>query len=145
MRLSEANGRPVLSRASAESIGELRHVVIDVPGRRIRALHVAGRGRKATIVDWSSIVSFGPDGIIVESEDRARPVRDDTEAAVASGDLDLDGRLVLSDAGDSMGTLTDVVFEDGSGRLERLVTGQEEHDAGRLCAVGPHCVIVRAE
>jgi uncharacterized protein YrrD len=145
MRLSEADGRPVLSRTSAEGIGELRHVVIDVPARRIRALHVAGKGRKATLVDWSSVVGFGPDGIVVESEQRARPARDDTERAVTSGDLDLDGRLVLSDAGDSMGSLTDVVFDEGSGRLEQFVTGEEEHDAGRLRAVGPYCVILRAE
>jgi uncharacterized protein YrrD len=145
MRLSEADGRPVLSRTSAEGIGELRHVVIDVPGRRIRALHVAGKGRKATLVDWSSVVGFGPDGIVVESAERGRAARDDTETAVASGDLDLDGRLVLSDAGDSMGSLTDVVFDEGSGRLERFVTGEAEHDAGRLRAVGPYCVILRAE
>jgi uncharacterized protein YrrD len=144
MRLSEADGRPVLSRATAESIGALRHVVIDVPGRRIRALHVAGRGRKATLVDWASIVGFGPDGIVVESEDRARPARDDLEKAVGGGDLDLDGRLVLSDGGDALGALTDVVFDESSGRIERLVTGEEEHDSARLRAVGPYCVILRA-
>ena len=44
IRLSEADGRPVLSRESADRLGELMHVVVDVPARRITALHVAGGG-----------------------------------------------------------------------------------------------------
>ena len=66
MRLSEAGGRPVIARESAETLGTLRHVVVDVATRRITALHVAGRRRKASLVDWSSIVGFGPDGIVVQ-------------------------------------------------------------------------------
>ena len=144
MRLSEADGRPVISRSSAETLGELKHVVVDVADRRIAALHVAGRRRNARIVDWSSIVGFGPDGIVVEDETASRPPATDAEAAVASGKLDLEGRLVLSDGGDSLGVLTDVVFDEGTGRLEALATGDVEHYADRLRAIGPYCVIVRA-
>ncbi len=144
MRLSEAGGRPVIARESAETLGTLRHVVVDVATRRITALHVAGRRRKASLVDWSSIVGFGPDGIVVHGEDPTRPPADDRELAVASGKLDLDGRLVLSEKGDSMGALGDVLFDEGSGELSALVAGDEEYDAGRLRAVGPYCVIVSA-
>ncbi|HSJ74124.1 MAG TPA: PRC-barrel domain-containing protein [Miltoncostaeaceae bacterium] len=144
MRLSEADGRPVVSRASAETVGELKHVIVDVGARRIVALHVAGRRRNARLVDWSSIVGFGPDGIVVEDDEAARPPADDREAAVASGKLDLDGRLVLTDAGDALGAVTDVEFDDGTGGLRSIVTGEEALDAGRLRAIGPYCVIVRA-
>jgi uncharacterized protein YrrD len=144
MRVSEADGRPVISRASAETVGELKHVVVDVPNRRIAALHVAGGRRNAKMVDWSSIVGFGPDGIVVEEEAAARPPANDHEAAIASGKLDLDGRLVLTDGGDSLGVLTDVVFDERSGRLQALATGDVEHDADRLRTIGPYCVIVRA-
>jgi len=142
MRLSEADGRPVISRSSAETLGELKHVAVDVAGRRIAALHVAGRRRKARMVDWSSIVGFGPDGIVVEDEAATRPPATDDEAAVASGKLDLDERLVLSDGGDSLGALTDVVFDDDTGRLQALATGDVDHDADRLRAIGPYCIIL---
>lgn len=145
MRLSEADGRPVIGRDSAETLGTLQRVVVDVPGRRIIALHVAGRRRKALLIDWESIVGFGPDGIVVRGEDPTRPPADDRERAVVSGNLDLDGRLVLSEGGDSLGALGDVIFDEGSGELTSLVAGEREHDADRLRAVGPYCVIVAAE
>jgi uncharacterized protein YrrD len=144
MRLSEAGGRPVIGREGAETLGTLRHIVVDVPTRRITALHVAGRRRKASLVDWSSIAGFGPDGIVVQGEDPTRPPADDRELAVASGKLDLDGRLVLSENGDSMGALGDVLFDESSGELRALVAGEQEYDAGRLRAVGPYCVILAA-
>lgn len=145
MRLSEADGRPVIGRESAETLGTLQHVVVDVPTRRIIAIHVAGRRKKALLVDWSSIVGFGPDGIVVRGQDPTRPPADDRELAVASGKLDLDGRLVLSEKGDSLGALGDVLFDETSGELSALVTGEQEHPAERLRAVGPFCVIVAAE
>ena len=145
IRLTEAAGRPVISRESAETLGTLRHVVVNVPTRRITALHVAGRRKKASLVDWSSIGGFGPDGIVVNGDDPTRPPADDRELAVTSGKLDLDGRLVLSDRGDSLGALADVLFDETSGELSALVTGEHEHDARRLRAVGPYCVIVAAE
>jgi uncharacterized protein YrrD len=145
IRLSEADGRPVLSRESAERLGELMHVVVDVPSRRITALHVAGRRRKAMLVGWGDITGFGPDGIVVEAEGSLRPPGDDHERAVAGGDLDLDGRLVLDDRGDSQGALTDVLFDEGSGEIGAFACGERAIAAERLRAIGPFCVIVRAE
>ena len=145
MRLSEADGRPVLSRESAERIGELRHVVVDAPGRRITALHVAGGRRKAMMVGWDDVVGFGPDGIVVSGDGALRPPGDDRERAVAGGHLDLDGRLVLDDRGDAQGALTDVVFDEGSGTIGAFVCGDREIPAERLRQIGPYCVLVRAE
>lgn len=145
IRLSEADGRPVLSRESAERLGELMHVVVDAPSRRITALHVAGRRRKAMMVGWADIAGFGPDGIVVDGDGSLRPPGDDRERSVAGGDLDLDGRLVLDDRGDSQGALTDVLFDEESGRIDAFVCGEREIPAERLRQIGPFCVIVRAE
>lgn len=145
MRLSEADGRPVISRASAEQLGDLKHVVIDVAAHRITALHVAGRKKKAQLVDWEAIVGFGPDGIVVEGDDAVRGPGDDRERAVASGDLDLDGRLVLDDQGRAVGVLDDVLFDESTGVIAGLVSGGNEVAADRLRAIGPYCVIVRVE
>jgi uncharacterized protein YrrD len=144
VRLSEADGRPVVSRASAETLGQLKHVVVDVPGRRIVALHVAGGKRNARLVDWSSITGFGPDGIVVEDDAAARPPAGDRESAVAAGRLDLDGRMVLSDAGDALGAVSDVVFDEGTGAVTAVEAGELSIDADRLRAIGPYCVLVRA-
>ncbi len=63
---------------------------------------------------------------------------------MAAGKLDLDGRQVLSDGGDSLGPLTDIVFDEGSGALVAFACGDDEHAADRLRAIGPYCVILRA-
>ena len=145
IRLSEADGRPVLSRASADRLGELIHVVVDVPARRITSLHVAGKRKRAMMVGWADVTGFGPDGIVVNGDGALRPPGDDRERAVAGGDLDLDGRLVLDDRGDSLGALTDVLFDEGSGEIGAFVCGDREIPAERLRQIGPFCVIVRAE
>lgn len=142
MRLSEAAGRPVVSRASAETVGDLKHVVVDVAARRITALHVAGRRKKARLVDWERITGFGPDGIVIEGEESARGTADALERAVVAGDLDLDGRLVLSEAGDSLGALQDILFDESDGAIGAVVVGGAEHDGGLLRAIGPYCVIL---
>ena len=142
-RLSEVDGERVISRDSAEQVGTLRHVVIDVTARRIVALHVDGRKRKSQLVDWSAITGFGPDAIVVESEDALRPPAEGQELEVASGKLDLDGRLALSEGGDALGAVTDIEFDEASGAIERIVTDQASYDATRLRAIGPYCVILR--
>jgi uncharacterized protein YrrD len=145
MRLSEADGRPVISRASAERLGELRHVVVDAAGRRITALHVAGRKRRARLVDWGTVVGFGPDGIVVDGDGAVREPSGEREQAVVSGDLDLDGRLVLDDRGRALGPLEDVLFDPATGLIDGLLAGGATVEGARLRAIGPFCVLVRAE
>lgn len=145
MRLSEADGRPVISRTSAETIGELKHVVVDVGSRSISALHVSGRKKNAELVDWSEVAGFGPDGIVISDGQTVRPPKDDHEKAVVSGDLDLDGRLVLDELGRSLGALEDVVFDEASGQIGAFVSDGTEHDAARLRAIGSYCIILADE
>ena len=97
------------------------------------------------LVGWADITGFGPDGIVVSGDGALRPPGDERERAVAGGDLDLDGRLVLDDRGDSQGVLTDVLFEEGSGEIRAVVCGERQIPAERLRQIGPFCVIVRAE
>ena len=143
-RLSEADGEPVLSRESAERVGKVRHVVIDVAGRRIAALHIDGRRRKARLVDWSAVTGFGPDSVIIDSERSLRAPGEGEELEVASGHLDIEGRLVLSDEGVELGRVVDIVFDETSGELVTIVTDRGEHPAERLRAIGPYCMVLRA-
>ena len=143
-RLSEADGEPVLSRESAVRVGKVRHVVIDVAERRIAALHVDGRRRRALLVEWGAITGFGPDGVIIDSERSLRPPDEGEELEVASGHRDLEGRMVLSDAGVELGRITDIVFDESTGALITIVTEGGEHPAGRLRALGPYCMILAA-
>ena len=63
-RFAAAMGRKMVSRATAEELGELAHIVVDVEHRRIACLP-AGKRRKALLVDWENVSGFGPAAVIV--------------------------------------------------------------------------------
>jgi len=73
-RFAAAMGRKMVSRASAEELGELAHIVVDVEHRRIAYL-TAGKRRKALLVDWENVSGFGPDAVIVTDESALHAAR----------------------------------------------------------------------
>ena len=63
-RFTAASGRKVISRTSAEELGSLAHIVIDVTRGQV-ALLVIGKGRKARILAWEDVNGFGPDAVMI--------------------------------------------------------------------------------
>ena len=56
-RFAAASGRKVVSRKSAEGLGTVAHIVVDVKRRQVASL-VVGKGRKALLVDWEHVSGF---------------------------------------------------------------------------------------
>jgi sporulation protein YlmC with PRC-barrel domain len=142
-RFTAAVGRKMVSRASAEELGALSHLVVDVSKRQVTSL-VKGKGRKARLVDWDQVSGFGPDAIMVADESALHEPRDDHERAAADGKLELVGKRVLSDMGNDLGEVTDVVFDPASGALETLVIGEQEIAASSILGAGSYAVVVKA-
>ena len=142
-RFAAASGRKVVSRQSAEELGPLAHIVVDVKRRQVASL-VVGKGRKALLVDWEHVSGFGPDAVIVSDESALHPPRDDREHAAAAGKLELVGKRTLTDTGNSLGTVTDVRFDPANGNIESLVLGDREEPAASLLGAGSFAAIVRA-
>lgn len=143
MWFTEALGTTVLSRSDAERLGKVRRMLVDVGERRISALHIDGRKKKALLVDWEALVGFGPDAVVVSVDDALRGPADDRELAMVSGDLDWIGRRVLTDGGDLVGHVEDVEFDPSTGAITMVATDSQHYAADRLRALGPYCVIVR--
>lgn len=142
-RFTAAVGRKMVSRASAEELGSLTHLVVDVPHRTVTSL-VMGKGRRAALVDWDQVSGFGPDAIMIADDSAVHQPRDDHENAAADGKLELLGMRVLSDMGDGLGEVTDVVFDPASGGLETLVVGEREVPAASILGAGSYAVVVKA-
>ena len=117
-------------------MGEVGQFVVDAAGRRVAAV-VVGKGRKARVVDWDAIVGFGPDAVMVESEDRARePAEGETKA-------DWLGRRLLDDHGFELGAVDDVEFDAESGALRSIgVKDREAVAAERVRGAGSYAVVV---
>ena len=134
MHLSELKGRRVVSRASAETLGDVSDLWLTTGPATVSALHV-GKGRKAATVPWNQIVGIGPDAVVVTDDEAA--------AGTAEGASPV-GRLVLSELGNAVGTVSDVEFDETSGTVISLATDSALIEGDRLLAAGPYALIVTA-
>ena len=137
----QAAGRKVVSRASAQDLGAVAHLLVDAQRRQVAAV-VIGRGKKARLVDWSAITGFGPDAVMVGDEGALRPPADDRERDAADGKLELVGQRALTERGNGIGTLDDVTFDSQTGALQTLRVGDRELPAGALLGSGSYAVVL---
>jgi uncharacterized protein YrrD len=141
-RFAAASGRKVISRTSAEELGTLAHIVVDVKRRQIVSL-VVGKGRKALLIAWEHVSGFGPDAIMIADDTALQEPRDDGEQAAADGKLELIGKRALSDSGNDLGNVTDVVFDPDTGAIQSILVDDREYPAVSLLGAGSFAVIVR--
>jgi sporulation protein YlmC with PRC-barrel domain len=136
-----ALGRKVVSRASAEALGTVSHFVVGDDHKRVAAI-VLGKGRRARIIDWGQLSGFGPDAVMVIDDGALRPPVDDHDRAASRGQSDLLGKRALSELGDELGHVDDVVFDPVSGELVLLVIGEQEHPVSSLFSNGPYAAVI---
>jgi uncharacterized protein YrrD len=143
MRLRESADRRVVGRDSAEKLGAVKRYLVEPERAEIVALEVAGAPGGRTIVDWSSLTGFGPDAVVIAGSESLRAPEGDLERAFVDGRFDLDGKRILTAAGDELGGLRDVEFDERTGRLTALETDEGKLlPVKRLIAIGPYAVII---
>ncbi len=134
MHLSELRGRRVVSRTSAETLGEVSDVLLSANPAAVAALQI-GKGRRAGSIGWAQISGIGPDAVVVTDDDAA--------AGPLEGQSPM-GRLVLSELGNAVGAVTDVEFDETNGMLISLATEAALIEGDRLLADGPYAIVVAA-
>jgi len=141
-RLSQIKGQRVLTVDDAQQVGGVRRLILDAELGSVAAAHIEGTVGETTMLPWEKVKSIGPDALMVESvrqlEEPDRGLRDRIEA----GHYDLEGKIVYTDQGDSLGTLEDIEFDERSGRVLRLHVPGHALPLQRFVAVGPDAVIV---
>lgn len=144
IRLSQLKGQRVLVQETAGIVGSVRRLQLDAESARIIAIELEGVTDGRTVVEWPAIASIGRDALIVASaEDRRAPL-DEAEQAFVAGQLDLEGKLVLDDAGDSLGRLLDLTFDEKTGRVTELDVAGRVIPIDRVIALGSYALIVPA-
>lgn len=137
-----SQGRKVVSRETAEALGELSHLVVDRSRRHVTAV-VVGKGRRhAFLVDWEHVSGFGPDAVMVEAQESLRPPRDDREEAAVEGKLELVGKRALSEQGNEKGSITDVEFDPESGDIGSVLVGEERIPATDILGLGSYAAVL---
>lgn len=139
--LGSAVGRRVVSRATADEVGQLHHVVIDTTGPAVVAL-VIGSGKKALVVDWSALSGFGPDAVMITDESALRPPEGPIEVATANHHRDLLKARALGADGFLLGTVTDAEIDDETGRLLEIRVGELALPGTSLLALGSYAAVL---
>ena len=138
---SEAAGRPVLSRASAEHIGDVKHFIVDVEARQVSGITV-GKGKNSAILPWARITGFGPDAVMADTDDAVVPPASDMDKAAVAGKLQMLKQRVLSDHGFLQGSVSDVEFDPDTGALIAIHTTTTVISADQLRGAGSYAVVV---
>lgn len=139
--LKDAVGRSVVARDTAETVGQVRGALVDPAARRIASLQV-GKGRGARLVDWPAVTGVGPDAVVVDTESSLRDPAEGREERVVKGDVPLLGGRILTDRGDELGPLDDVDFDDSTGDLVSLRSGDVTIAAADLRSIGGYAIVV---
>ena len=130
MRFREGHGHTVVSTDTAETIGRVDAYVVDPAARAVVALRLGKvRGDRAYL-SWTDLRAFGPDAVTTDSADRLRDAAGESEEHAASSDLQLIGKLVLTNSGVALkrfGTRSSMAAGDDHRRRAR---GRGQHRRG---------------
>ncbi|CAL9352502.1 PRC-barrel domain-containing protein [Streptomyces sp. enrichment culture] len=135
MLFSEAQGLPVLTLDDAEELGTVKALTVDAVSGVVTHVRVRGPHRRETVLPWGALHALGPDAVLVRSA--AAP-------AEVPPHHELPGLRILAETGDQLGTVQDVAFEPGTGRLEAVLTAHGDLPADRLLGLGGYALVVRA-
>lgn len=142
-RVADVDGKPVLSRDSAEELGRVTGVAIALDPPRVTSL-VVKSGRKTGVIAREQVTSFGPDAVVVGSDDAwHEPSTDDDERAAAGRTVPV-AKRVLTDAGNEIGTVSDAEFDPADGTVVALFAQDGPIAAQRLRGLGSYALVVGA-
>jgi uncharacterized protein YrrD len=115
LRASELHRRPVVTFAG-ESPGQLTDVLYAVGGGSVAAFAV-GRGGLLSgasqfALPWERVAGFGPAAVMIQTTDVLVPIGTYLGAVgeeASAGARDVTGGMVLTDAGQALGQVTDIL------------------------------------
>jgi sporulation protein YlmC with PRC-barrel domain len=144
IRLSQLIGQPVVARGGGERLGSVRRVLLEPQRGSVTAAHLTTPEGRQLILPWAAVSEVGVDGIFVHGSNVAHPAEGEQEERLVSGELEVLGKSVLTDEGDSLGELEDVELDEQSGRVVRLHVPGQAVTVGRFVSLGPDAVIIAA-
>ncbi len=142
---NHAEGRSVIAADSAETIGKVKGFVVDSSATGIESIHIAGRGRRALVIPWTSIRSFGADAVIAELASAPETVAQGHDTDAVKGKIVARSTRVLDTNGFEQGVVDDVMFDAVSGQLTGAITSSGHVDGSRLRSLGSYALVIDAE
>jgi uncharacterized protein YrrD len=132
IRAAELIGRAVITLDTATAVAEIRDVLFDPERSRVIGFTLRGRGLLSPpllgILPTEWVRSIGRDAVMIQSATSVVSDREGMAAAVGE-QQEVVGKEVVTDAGVSLGEVSDIVLELDGGTA--TVVGYEVERAGR--------------
>ena len=143
MKFSEASGREVVSRSTAETVGQVAEFVIDPQSHSIVAVTLKETQHGDTVL-WAALSAFGVDAVTVPGAEVILDAND-AVAALAGKNQRLLGKRVVNTDGEDLGAVTDAEFDPSTGLLTALLLANGAVRGERLIGVGSYAAVVHAD
>ena len=151
-------GKPVLSFEDGRRVDSVKNLLISEDNESIVALLVDEGGllSSSRVVPLENVKSFGRDAVVIETSASVVTASSDPETkAIIQRKEALLGKRVMTDDGQSLGAISDLYFDDKSGRISGFeVSGGMLGDMARgtsylavdqIERLGPDLVFVRPD
>jgi uncharacterized protein YrrD len=122
IRATELAGRPVVSASAGEALADVKDVIYSPDLGRLVGFTLNSRGFLAgpakDVLPWASVMAVGRDAVMVASSDSlAAPQAAPNELATAASNRNVIGNAVVTDAGQELGQVTDLVVDTDGGAV----------------------------
>ena len=145
-------GQPVFETSSGTRIGEITDLYISSDGIVKGLLVKKGVFFKQTFfLDIQDVATFGWDGVMVEDTESLHKLKDSQEYTLTH-QHSLDGMMMLSKSGESLGLLKDVYFQEEVGTIvgyeitdgffSDITEGKQVIQSEKPLAIGKDAIIV---
>jgi len=101
-------GRPVLSRATANALGQTHDLLLDPAQGVLAGLSVQLPDATLRLVDYGEIYSFGPDAVMINADASAVPAQESPLKVLPLAKHNLTGANVVTEGGRLLGQIANI-------------------------------------
>jgi uncharacterized protein YrrD len=124
-------GRPVVARATANKLGQIYDLIVDPVKGELSGLVVQMADESLRLIADQEIYSFGPDAVMISSDEAAVPAPDSPLTALPLAKNNMIGTQVITEGGKLLGQISSVyihlaekclfIYEVRSSLLDKLL------------------------
>jgi len=124
-------GRAVVARATANKLGQIHDLIVDPVTGELAGLSVKMADESLRLVDGREIYSFGPDAVMINTDESAVPVQESPLKASPLAKSNLTGANVITEGGKHLGQIANIsihlaetslfIYEVRSSLLDKLL------------------------
>ena len=138
-------GKSILSRSTANKLGQIYDLIVDPVKGELGGLAVQMPDTSLRLIDYGEIFSFGPDAVMISSDDAAVPVQESSLKTLPLAKTNLMGARVITESGKLLGQIATIYihlaetsplfYEVRSSLLDKLLGHSLYFPASQGCAL----------